>query len=506
MTAQDFWTISPEIAMALLALVVVSVDLVTRSMAKVSAVALIGLAAPLVLTLNLWYGWFGDPATGPALFGTFEADRFSLFFNFLLITATAGAVLASVKYISSGRMKDYGGEFVALVLFSVTGMMLLVSATELITIYVSLELSALPVVALAAIHRTRRGVEAGTKFFVLSAISSAILLYGFAYIYGYTGTTNLELIMERLAALPDQTGVPFGSYAVLLAVIMIVAGFGFKMAIVPFQMWVPDVYQGAPTPVAAFLSVASKSAAFAVIMRIMYTAFVDPGDPAESELMRDWSGLFAILAAVSMTVGNMLALSQSNIKRLLGYSTIAQAGYILVGVASVPANQVGATFAGAGAQGVLYYLGGYLFTNLAVFFAVIAITSRTGDDSIAGLNGLIKRSPLLASLLVFGLLSLLGMPPTVGFMAKVIVFGSALNANLAWLAVIGVVNTVIAAYYYLRVIRAIVFEDPADASPIKGDTPVLVATGVAVVGAAVLGFAPFLLLEFAESALSILPG
>jgi NADH-quinone oxidoreductase subunit N len=500
MTVQDFWAISPEISMALLALVVVMVDLVTRSMAKVSAVALIGLIAPFVLTLNLWFGWFGDPAAGPALFGTIEADRFSLFFNFLLITVTAGTVLASSRYISSDRMKDYGGEFVALVLFSVTGMMLLVSATELITIYVALELTALPVVALAAIHRTRHAVESGTKFFVLSAISSAILLYGFVYIYGFTGSTNLEVILERLLVLPTQAGVPFGSYAVLLAVIMIVAGFGFKMAVVPFQMWVPDVYQGAPTPVAAFLSVASKSAAFAVIMRIMYTAFGEPG------LMQDWSGLFAVLAAASMTVGNLLAISQSNIKRLLGYSTIAQAGYILVGVASVPANQVGATFAGAGAQGALYYLAGYAFTNLAVFFAVIAITSRTGDDSIEGLNGLIKRSPLLASLLVFGLLSLLGMPPTVGFMAKVVVFGSALNANLAWLAVIGVVNTVIAAYYYLRVIRAIVFEDPADTTPIKGDVPILVATSIAAVGAGVLGFAPFLVLEFAESALSILPG
>ncbi|HIM60514.1 MAG TPA: NADH-quinone oxidoreductase subunit N [Dehalococcoidia bacterium] len=500
MTVQDFWSLSPEISMALLALVVVAVDLVTRSMAKVSAVAMVGLIAPLVLTLNLWFGWFGDPAAGPALFGTVEADRFSLFFNFLLITVTAGTVLASTRYIASDRMKDYGGEFVALVLFSVTGMMLLVSATELITIYVALELTALPVVALAAIHRTRQAVESGTKFFVLSAISSAILLYGFAYIYGFTGSTNLEVIMERLSVLPTQAGVPFGSYAVLLAVIMIVAGFGFKMAVVPFQMWVPDVYQGAPTPVAAFLSVASKSAAFAVVMRIMYTAF------GESGLMQDWSGLFAVLAAVSMTVGNLLAISQSNIKRLLGYSTIAQAGYILVGLASVPANQVGATFAGAGAQGALYYLAGYAFTNLAVFFAVIAITSRTGDDSIEGMNGLIKRSPLLASLLVFGLLSLLGMPPTVGFMAKVVVFGSALNANLAWLAVIGVVNTVIAAYYYLRVIRAIVFEDPADTSPIKGDVPVLVATCVAAVGAGVLGFAPFMVLEFAESALSILPG
>lgn len=498
MTVQDFWVLTPEISMALLALVVISTDLVTRSMTKIATVALVGLIPPLVLTLNLWFGWFGDPAVGPALFGTIEGDRFALFFKFLLITVTAGTILASIKYISSERMKSYGGEFVALVLLSVTGMMLLVSASELITIYVALELTALPVVALAAIHRTKQGIEAGTKFFVLSAISSALLLYGFAYIYGYTGSTNLDVIMVRLGQLPTEAGVPFGSYAVLLSVIMIVAGFGFKMAVVPWQMWVPDVYQGAPTPVAAFLSVASKAAAFAVIMRIMYTAF---GHPA---LMQDWSGLFAILAAVTMTVGNTLALSQSNIKRLLGYSTIAQAGYILVGVASVPANQVGATFSGAGPQGVLYYLAGYAFTNLAVFFAVIAITSRTGDDSIEGLNGLIKRSPLLAGLLVFGLLSLLGMPPTVGFMAKVVVFGAALNANLTWLVVIGVVNTVIAAYYYLRVIRAIVFEDPVDDSTFKADTPVLVASGIAAVGAGVFGFAPFLILEFAERALSIL--
>ncbi len=500
MTVQDFWVLSPEISMAVLALLVISVDLMTRSMAKVATVAFIGLSVPVILTLNLWFGWFGEPTVGAALFGTVEADRFSLFFKFLLLTVTAGTILASAKYIASDRMKDYGGEFVSLVLISVTGMMVLVSATELITIYVALELSALPIVALAAIHRSKRGVEAGTKFFVLSAISSAVLLYGFAFIYGYTGTTQLSVIMERLAVLSSEPGVPFGSYAVLLSVIMIFAGFGFKMAVVPWQMWVPDVYQGAPTPVAAFLSIASKAAAFAVIMRIMYTAFGDP------MLMQDWSGLFAILAAVTMTVGNVLALSQSNIKRLLGYSTIAQAGYILIGLASVPANQVGATFAGAGPQSVMYYLVGYAFSNLAVFFAVIAITSRTKDDSIEGLNGLGKRSPLLAGLLVFGLLSLLGMPPTVGFMTKVVVFGSALNANLTWLAVIGVVNTVIAAYYYLRVIRAIMFEDAKDETTFGADKPVLAAAGVAAIGAGVFGVAPFLLLEFAQSALSIIPG
>ena len=242
MTVNDFWVLSPEIAMALLALVVISADLVTRNVVKVLVIAFVGLTVPLILALNLWFGWFGEPVTTSALFGTFEADRFSLFFKFLLITVSAGTILASAKYIASNRMKNYGGEFVSLLLLSVTGMMLLVSATELITIYVALELSALPIVALAAIHRTKQGIEAGTKFFVLSAISSAILLYGFAYIYGYAGSTNLEMIMERLAVIPTEAGVPFGSYAVLLAVILVVAGFGFKMAVVPWQMWVPDVY------------------------------------------------------------------------------------------------------------------------------------------------------------------------------------------------------------------------------------------------------------------------
>ena len=193
MTAQDFWALSPEIAMAVLALVVISVDLVTRSMAKVSVVAFIGLAAPVTLTLNLWFGWFGDPASGQALFDTFEADQFSLFFKFLLLTVTAGTILASANYIARDRMKDYGGEFVSLVLLSVTGMMILVSATELITIYVALELTALPVVALAAIHRTKQGVEAGTKFFVLSAMAF------------HRGTTAARMA-KKLKLRPPRTG------------------------------------------------------------------------------------------------------------------------------------------------------------------------------------------------------------------------------------------------------------------------------------------------------------
>jgi len=458
--------------------------------------ALAGLAAPFLLSLNLWFGWFGGIGVGPALSGAIVADRFALFFQFILTGVTAAVIMASMGY--SDRLPGLRGEFLALVLFSVTGMTVLVSARELISIYVALELTALPVAALAAFGREGRSAEAGLKFLILSGFSSAVLLYGLVYLYGYTGSTDLGVIFERIGELSKDTGKPFGSYAVLLAVIMIVAGFGFKMAIVPWQMWVPDVYEGSPTPVAAFLSVASKASAFAVVLRVMYTSF------GAREMTQDWSGLFAIIAAITMTAGNLLALSQKNVKRLLGYSTIAHAGYILVGVAAVAANSAGGSKI-AGPQGVLYYLAGYAFTNLAVFIAIIAITNRTGDDAISGLHGLGRRSPVMAILLTVGLLSLFGVPPTVGFMAKVFVFSAAVNSGLAWLAIVAVLNTVISAYYYLGLVRAIFFEEPQDASPIADDRPAMLAATVAAAGVAVFGIGPWVLLTLAEKALNILP-
>jgi NADH-quinone oxidoreductase subunit N len=261
-------------------------------------------------------------------------------------------------------------------------------------------------------------------------------------------------------------------------------------------MWVPDVYQGAPTPVTAFLSTASKASAFAVVIRIMYTAF------GSDSLSQDWSGLFAVLAVASMTVGNLLALGQSDIKRLLGYSTIAQAGYMLVGIAAVAAN----TESGdplAGPQGTMYYLAGYAFTNLAVFFAIIAISNRTGSNQISSLNGLSKRSPLLAVLLTVGVISLLGIPPTVGFMSKAVVFSAAVNSGLLWLAVVGVINTVISAFYYLRIVRAIYFEEPENDSRITADFPVIFATGLAATGVALFGAVPWLILRLAEKSLDL---
>ena len=504
MIAQDYWALSPVIAMAALALVLLSADALLAekliggrrygSKRALSWIAVIGLVVPAFLAVNLWFGWIGDTTSEPVVFGTYTADKFALFFQFLIIGATAAVLLASVPYLV--QFKDSLGEFFTLLLIAAAGMMLLVGASELITIYVALETTALPAVALAAMRRDGFSIEAGAKFLILSALSTALLLFGLVFLYGYTGATRIDEIVARLSTLPFEAGVPFGSLAVMLAVLMIVAGFGFKMAIAPWHMWVPDVYQGAPTPVAAFLSVASKASAFAVLMRLLYSM---AGFEAIAE---DWQILFAIIATASMTVGNLLALSQTNMKRLLAYSTIAQAGYIMVGFAAVAVTS-SSDSATSGPQSVMYYVAGYAFTNLAVFLAFTAIIHRTGDDTIAGLAGLLKRSPVLAVLMVIGLLSLLGMPPTVGFMAKAVVFSTAVDQGLIWLAVVAVVNTVVAAYYYLRIAGLIIFGDSEDPEPIKPGAGEMTAVAVGVAGSIIFGVVPWFVLQLIDDSLTI---
>ena len=378
-------------------------------------------------------------------------------------------------------------------LIASTGMMLLVGATELITIYVALEMTALPVVALAAIRRDAHSVEGALKFLVLSAVSTAMLLFGFVLLYGFTGATQLEMVIDRISELTASSGQPFGGYALMLSLLLIVAGFGFKMAIAPWHMWVPDVYQGSPAPVGAYLSVASKASAFAVLIRILF--YYSGGSETQ-----DWQLLFAVVAVVSMSVGNLLALSQNNVKRLLAYSTVAQAGYIVVALTTtLGGSAIGAATGGTSAA--MYYLAGYAFTNLAVWLAYAAVLRRVGDDSIDGLRGLFRRSRVLSILLVIGLLSLLGMPPTVGFMAKAVVFSNAVDQGLVWLAVIAVINTVVAAYYYLRVVGVIMFGEPEDDAPdVKPASAELAAVGVGVIGTLLLGVVPALALNVIDSA------
>lgn len=502
MTVHDVYLISPQLAMAGLGILVILLDLVVGRKGILVGVAFLGLLAPaalgIVQVFDLNRSGLDNLVPDTSILSqSLAVDYFSLFFNFLVLSATGLVILASVDYVQ--RMERNQGEYFGLILLSATGMMLLVAATELITIYISLELTTLPIAALAAFLLTAKSSEAGMKFLIIGALSSAIMLYGMALVFGFSGSTSLEGIAASFQPPQSQpAGVPFGSYAMLLGVVLMVVGFGFKLSIVPFQMWVPDVYEGGPTPIVAFLSVASKAAAFGLVLRVFYTGFF--------QVELDWSALLAILAAASMTIGNLLAIAQSNIKRLFGYSTIAHAGYILIGVAAVARGANASEFAAFGPSSVLFYLGAYTAANLTAFFAIIAISNRIDSDRIDDYAGMARRSPFLAVALALALIALIGVPPTSIFIAKIYVFTAAVNSGLTWLAILGVVNSVVSAYYYVRVIR-VMFLQPAPSS--DGIPSSLVSRfALTVAGAAMIwmGIAPGIILSAAESAATVLAG
>ncbi|PKB79509.1 MAG: hypothetical protein BZY88_13005 [SAR202 cluster bacterium Io17-Chloro-G9] len=499
MSLHDLYVISPYLSVAGIAILVILLDLAIPKKGLLPVAAVIGLLAPLALSLVQLKDLSGsthllaDAVPASVLLGTLSVDRFALFFNFLVLASTALVIIASWEYVE--KMDRFRGEYFGLILFSATGMMLLAAATELITIYISLELVTLPLAALAAFLMTARSTEAGMKFLIVGALSSAVMLYGMALVFGFTGSTTLEGIAAAVAA-PAQEHVAFGSYALLVGLVLMLVGFGFKISAVPFQMWAPDVYEGAPTPVVAFLSVASKAAAFAILLRVLFTGFFD--------VSLEWGGLIAILAAASMTVGNLAAVGQSDIKRLLGYSAIAQAGYILVGVAAgVKSAAVGfgvPEYIQIGPHSVLFYLASYTAANLTAFFAVIAISNRVGSDRIDDYAGVARRAPFLATALALGLIALIGVPPTSIFIAKLYIFTAAVNSGLAWLAILGVINSVVSAYYYVRVIRVMFLQPAASTEAIKA--PVSSWFPVSLAGAALLwiGVAPGFILKLAEVA------
>ncbi|CAI8046208.1 NADH-quinone oxidoreductase subunit N [Geodia barretti] len=459
------------------ALLVVVAGMANLHRGVVTALGLAGVGAALAFTVLLWGeldgSWSlsstvdGDSVT--AFYGALQLDRFALFFKGL-VTISAGLVLLA-SYAYTQRFAVRGPEF-------------------LITLYVALELSTLPLVALAAFSGGQRASEAGLKYLVLGAVASAVLLYGMALTFGYTGSTVLETMALSVGDAALDGSRPFGVQALVVGVVLMVAGFGFKVAAVPFHGWIPDVYEGAPTPVTAFLSVASKAAGFAVLMRVFFTAF----EPLEV----DWALLFAGIAAASMTFGNLAAIAQTNIKRMLAYSTIAHAGYLLVGLAAVASRTMdGVTI---GPETVLFYLGGYAVTNLAAFFAVIAIADRTGSEGIPSFSGMGRRAPWLAAALAVALLSLTGIPLTVGFMAKLFVFGAAVKADLAWLVAVGALNSVVSAYYYLRVVRVMYLGDPSEGEQPARALPLDLSVAVTALAVVALGLWPQPLFRAAERA------
>ncbi|MBI4334063.1 MAG: NADH-quinone oxidoreductase subunit N [Chloroflexi bacterium] len=474
--------LAPELIVFITAIVVILLDLAIKRKGILAAVSIAGLLVAILFSAALW------GTRGVVFNRMLVIDEFAIFFKVLFAAAAILVILASTDYVS--KFQRFQGEYYGLILLSVVGMTLMAATAELISIYISLELASISLYVLAAFLKDEKSSEAGLKYLLLGAIASAVLLYGMALIFGLTGSTHLT---DIAAAVRTHGASP----VLLLGIIFMVAGFGFKIASVPFQMWVPDVYEGAPTPVTAYLSVASKAAGFAVIVRVFWHGF---GPAVAGWLALDWGLLFAVLSAVSMTVGNLAALSQTNIKRMLGYSSIAQAGYIMVGLAAIGFGPATDPYA---RSGVLFFLASYTLTNLGAFIAIIAITKETGSDLIEDFAGAARRAPWLALGLAFCLISLTGIPPTAGFLAKFYIFNAGVSNNLAWLVLIGVINSVIAAYYYLRVVKMVYLGAPKSERPIPSSGPLRLAMSLACLGVLFIGIIPAYVLKAAVDAINL---
>lgn len=435
-------------------------------------VALVGLAIAAVLTFNLY------SAPQSAFNNSIVANPFSIGVCLIVLGATFVTILLSIDYLRA-RDLDFG-EYLALLLGATSGMALMALANDLMVMFLGLELFSLPLYVLSGFWRTNNlSLEAGMKYFLLGAFSSAFFLYGIALIYGATGSTNLTTIH-------NATNLQ-GSLLFLMGAGLLLVGFGFKVGLVPFQWWMPDVYEGAPTPITAFMSVATKAAAFAAF----FTAFFYAIPPNTF----DWQFVLAILAVLTMTFGNIAALTQTNLKRMLAYSSIANAGYILVGLVTNTAE---------GQAAALFYLAAYTVMNLAAFGALLAMANGDRERlTMNDLSGAAQQKPWAAAALAISLLSLAGFPPFAGFVAKFFVFGSAVNAGYTWLAIIGVLNSLVSVYYYLGPIVRMYMNPPSEnwqQAPAR--TPALLALAVVVVVLLTIGFGlfPAGLVQFAQAA------
>jgi NADH-quinone oxidoreductase subunit N len=487
----DLYLLSPQLSMVFLALTVMVVDLFVKRRIVTASVAFIGLIVPLGLAISQVF--LVNPSNTHAFYGMLVVDQFALFFNILFLVMTAILILSSYNYV--GKYVRAEGEFYTLLLFSVTGMMFLASTSELLTIYISLELTSIPLYVMAGLVRTsERSAEAAVKYVLLGAMSSAILLYGFALLYGLTGTTDLTGIAYSI-----EKGVQNGNVLLLIASGLVLAGFGFKISAVPFHMWAPDIYEGAPTPATAFFSVGSKAAGFAALLRIFVTGGL--GHVNTTSLVT----IVAIIAILTMTLGNLVAAVQTNVKRMMAYSSIAQAGYILVGFTAALAGP-----SSNGSSAVLFFILVYILTNLGAFAGIIALANATGGEKIEDFRGLAKRAPLLSAGTALCLLSLAGIPPMAGFVSKVYIFSAAWSEGLSWLVVIALINTIVSLVYYGRLVKVMYFD-----APLKEDhltTPIGLSSSIALTTAAlvVLTFAAQVIYLIANPAanslLAFLPG
>ena len=484
--AIDFHAILPELILSGVILLVLVVDVFLRPSRKWLAMplSLVGVLAALVATLTL----IGEERT--TFGGSFEIDSFAVLFKVFFLAVAVVVLLISLRYFQDGRF--YQGEYYFLLLTSFLGCLLMPSSRDLLMLFISLELVSAPGFLIAAFRKSDpRSNEAGLKFFLIGVLSSAVMLYGMSLIYGATGTLNLPEIGRCLGLFQEVVlncgATVHGETLVLAAILFIVVGFAFKVSAVPFQFWAPDTYEGAPIPVAAFLAVASKAAGFAGLLQLMFVAF-----PNQSEF---WAPIFAALSIATMTIGNLVALQQRQVVRLLAYSSIAQAGYMLL-----PFALAGGSLAvdeAAFSASVTYILI-YAVMNLGAFAVVISLSRETPGMLISDFAGLAKRAPVMAIAMTTFLVSLAGIPPTAGFWAKFFVFTAAIDRGGIGpiLAVAMVVNSVISLYYYLAIVREMIFVEVKEERRLA--SPALVTGVVMLATAAVLavGLYPDLFAKF----------
>ena len=468
-TSAALLSILPETLILLLALILLTLDPFLKGDRRRNLGWLTAGGLLVVLLLSLIFGRPGAPIM--TLGNTVRFDVLGFFFKMLFIFGAAITALFLMDHEKIGQR----GELYILMLTSTIGMCLMASASDLVMLYLAIETTSIPLYILAGfILSNERSTEAGFKYLLYGAMTSAVMLYGFSLLFGFAGTTNLYALADAFKA--GQLSV-----AVIIGIILlIIVGLGFKVSVVPFHFWAPDVYEGSPTPVAGFLSTASKAAGFAVLAQLFLVVFRD--------FAVDWTMVFALLSATTMTVGNLLALPQKNLKRLLAYSSIAHAGYAMIGLVAV--SQLGIA-------SVAFYMAAYVLTNLAAFGIVMTVGRITGSDEYDSYRGLSRRSPWLALIMLAAFLSLAGMPPFGGFVAKVFVFAAGVQANYTWLVVIGILNSIVGVYYYLNVMKYVYLyrteTEDEDKHPIGVTNPYMIALVVLVFGVILIGtiFAPW---------------
>ncbi len=460
------WLVAlPGLAVAATAFLLMTVDLMSRAQDRdgLAAIGILGLGVTVAVSVWLW-----SSGTDPSGFqNMLRADRYGLFFSVVIAVAAAFSILMSVEYLHEHRIPV--GDYHALLLLSTCGMVFMATSNDLVVTFVALEIMSVGVYVLAGMLRgDRRSHEAAMKYFLLGAFASGFLLYGIAFFYGASGSTRLDVIAQAIA----RDGLtPY----MLLGIAFVTIGFGFKVALVPFQAWTPDVYEGAPTTVTAFMAVGVKAAAFAALGRVFWTSL--------HGVSANWTMLLAVLAVLTMTIGNVVAISQRSVKRMLAYSSIAHAGYALMGV-------VAATREGGAA--LLFYLAVYACMNVGAFGVLLALGRRgEPNEHLEDLAGVGFRQPLLGVAMLVFMLSLAGVPPTAGFAGKFYLFSAAIDAGWIWLAVLGVVNSVISVWYYLGVVVQMYMVEGTvqPASPFS--RPCLLATIVlALIGTMAIGLFP----------------